>query len=292
MKLSLNWLKDYIDPKLSTDALIERLTMAGLEVEGLDYIGQDTVLEIEITPNRPDCLSILGLAREISAITNKAVKYPKIKNVKTSTLKNFIHIENEKDCSRYIATLIRDVHIQDVPVHIKERLASMGLNSINNAVDITNFVLMETGQPLHAFDYDKLAGGKIVVRRAKNDESIVTLDGIERKLDPRILVIADAEKPVAIAGIMGGRDTQITADTKTILLESAHFEMGVIRKACRELGIRSDSSYRFERNVNFEGVLTGADRATDLLLQLTGGHLSVRGEVSFKPKDISRKIRV
>src|SRR5208283_5472884 len=142
------------------------------------------------------------------------------------------------------------------------------------------------------FDYDKLAGGKIVVRRAKAGEAIVTLDGIERKLDPDILVIADAQKPVAIAGIMGGRDTQITAQTKNILLESAHFDMGLIRRASRTLGLRSDSSYRFERNVDFEGVLTGANRATDLLLQLTGGNLSGRGEISSKAKRVSSQIKI
>ena len=279
MKLQLTWLKDYIDPKLSTDALIERLTMAGLEVEAVHSVTGDTVLEIEVTPNRPDCLNILGLAREIGAIIGRTVKTPKLKGIKTGMLKNLIHIENKKDCSRYIGTLIRDVHINDSPKEIKQRLASMGINAINNAVDVTNFVLMETGQPLHAFDADKLAGGKVVVRKAKDGESIVTLDGIERKLDSSILVVADAEKPVAIAGIMGGRDTQITPETKNILLESAHFDMGLIRKASRVLGLRSDSSYRFERNVDFEGVLTGANRATDLLLQLTGGKLSGRGVV-------------
>ncbi len=292
MKLSINWLKDYIDPKLSTDALIERLTMAGLEVEAIESVNGDTVLEIEITPNRPDCLNILGLAREIGAITGKTVKSPKIKNHKSTVIKNLIHIEDKKACSRYIGTLIRDVQIKDVPQAMKQRLISLGINAINNAVDITNFVLMETGQPLHAFDFDKLAGGKIAVRRARAGETIVTLDGIERKLDTSILVIADAEKPVAIAGVMGGQDTQITAATKNILLESAHFEMGLVRRASRSLGLRSDSSYRFERNVNFEDVLTGANRATDLLLQLTGGHVSGRGEVSVKTKNVSTKIKV
>ncbi len=292
MKLSLNWLKDYIDPKLSTEALIERLTMAGLEVEDIDYVGKDTVLEIEITTNRPDCLSILGLAREIGAITGRSVKNPRPKNFKTAPLKKLIHIENKKDCSRYIGTLIGDVRINDAPPKIKTCLASMGFHAINNTVDITNFVLMETGQPLHAFDYDKLAGGKVVVRRARPKESIVTLDGIERKLDASILVIADAQKPVAIAGIMGGRDTQVTADTKNILLESAHFDLGLIRRASRSLGLRSDSSYRFERNVDFEGVLTGANRATDLLLQLTGGHLSGRGESSSGAKKAASSLKV
>ena len=292
MKLSLNWLRDYIDPKLSTDALIERLTMAGLEVEAVESIGGDTVLELEITPNRPDCLNILGLAREIGAITGNAVKSPKIKTPKAVLLKNLIQIENKNDCSRYIATLIRNVNISDAPQAMKLRLQALGINAINNAVDITNFVLMEIGQPLHAFDYDKLASGKIVVRKAKEGESIVTLDGVERKLNPSTLVIADAEKPVAIAGVMGGRDTQITAATKNILLESAHFEMGIIRRACRSLGLRSDSSYRFERNVNFDGVLTGANRATDLLLELTGGQLSGRAEVSTKTKTVDTKIKV
>ncbi len=307
MKLSLNWLKDYIDPKLSTEELIERLTMAGLEVEAIEYVGKDTVLDIEITTNRPDCLSVLGLAREIGAITGKVVKYPKIKRFKLdprfpplkpggrrgNDKKGLIHIENKKDCSRYIGTLIRDVRINDAPPKIKTCLASLGLHAINNTADITNFVLMETGQPLHAFDYDKLAGGKVVVRRARAGESIVTLDGIERKLDASILVIADAQKPVAIAGIMGGRDTQITSDTKNILLESAHFDMGLIRRASRGLGLRSDSSYRFERNVNFEGVLTGANRATDLLLQSTGGHLSGRGESSSKAKSATKlKVKI
>ncbi len=293
MKLSLNWLKDYIDPKLSTDRLVERLTMAGLEVEAVESVGGDTVLEIEITPNRTDCLSILGLAREIGAITAKTVKNPKIKNFKTVSLKKLIHIENKKDCSRYIATCIRDAHINDAPREIKQRLASLGIHAINNAVDITNFVLMETGQPLHAFDYDKLDGGKISVRRARAGETIITIDGIERKLDASILVIADARKPVAIAGIMGGRDTQITAQTKNILLESAHFDMGLIRRASRNLGLRSDSSYRFERNVNLEGVLTGVNRATDLLLQLTGGRLSGRGEISSKVQSAAKiKIKI
>lgn len=292
MKLSLNWLKDYIDPKLSTDELVERLTMAGLEVEAVESVGPDTVLEIEVTPNRPDCLNMLGLAREIGAITGRKVTPPKIKDPKTVLLKDLIHLENKKDCSRYIGTLIRNVQIKDAPLQMKQRLVSLGISAIHNAVDITNFVLMETGQPLHVFDYDKLAGGKIVVRRAKAGEKIITLDGIERKLDDSILVIADVQKPVAIAGIMGGQDTQITPATQNILLESAHFDMGLIRRASRALGLRSDSSYRFERNVNFEGVLTGANRATDLLLSLTGGRLAGRGEVSSRDQSVAARIKM
>lgn len=292
MKLPIKWLKDYIDPKLSLQQLVDRLTMAGLEVETIEESSQDAVLEIEITPNRPDCLSILGLAREVGAITGKKVKIPSMKSRKIPPLPNAVRVENKKDCSRYIATLLRAVRIDDSPSWMKERLAFMGLNAIHNAVDITNFVLMETGQPLHAFDYDKLAGGRIEVRRAREGESIVTLDGVERKLDASILVIADAQGPVAIAGIMGGERTQITSETRNIFLESAHFEMGIIRRGCRTLGLRSDSSYRFERNVNYEGVLAGADRAVDLLLQLTAGRLTARAEVSARVKQPGTKIRL
>jgi phenylalanyl-tRNA synthetase beta chain len=292
MKLPLNWLKDYIDPKLSTDKLIDRLTMAGLEVEAVESMSGDTIFEIEITPNRPDCLNILGLAREIGAMTGRKVKSPAVTNRKIAPLANAVRVENKKDCSRYIATLLRGVHIKESSPRIKQRLASAGLNAINNAVDITNFVLMETGQPLHAFDYDKLAGGAVEVRRARAGESMVTLDGVERKLDSSILVIADDQGPVAIAGIMGGARTQITAETKNILLESAHFEMGIIRRGCRTLGLRSDSSYRFERNVDFEGVLTGANRAVDLLMQSAGGRLAGRGEMVSKAKSRPAQIKI
>ncbi len=290
MKLSLNWLKKYIDPKLSMDALIERLTMAGLEVEAVESVGGDTVLEIEITPNRPDCLNFLGLAREIGAITGKPVKSPKISNFNAPALKKLVSIEDKKDCSCYIGTLMNEVHVLESPQELKKCLTSVGIKTVNNAVDITNFVMMEGGQPLHAFDYDKLIGDKIFVRRAKAGESIVTLDGVERKLDPTILVIADAKRPVAIAGIMGGRDTQITAHTRNILLESAHFDMGLVRRASRSLGLRSDSSYRFERNVNIEGVLPAANRATELLLQLTEGRLIGRGSILTKAKSAAKSI--
>src|SRR5262249_54276230 len=154
------------------------------------------------------------------------------------------------------------------PDRIRERIVALGLKPINNAVDITNFVLMEMGQPLHAFDHDKIAGGKIIVRRAKAGEKITTLDNVQRTLDSSILVIADAKGPVPIAGIMGGLGTEITPSTKNILLESAHFDLGLVRRASRTLGLKSDSSYRFERGVDSEGVLSGANRATDLLLEV------------------------
>ncbi len=292
MKLSLNWLKDYVDPKLSTDELVQRLTMAGLEVEEVHSVGKDTVLDLEITPNRPDCLNTVGLAREISAITAKDLKLPKVKVYKPTKVKVPVTIEDKKDCARYIGTVIKDVQIAASPAHISECINSIGTKAINNAVDITNFVLMEFGQPLHVFDLDKLAGGRIVVRRARAGEKLVTLDGIERKLDPSILVIADAEKPVAIAGIMGGLATSVTASTKNVLLESAHFDLGIVRRGSRTLGLKSDSSYRFERGVDMGGVLTGADRATDLLLELTRGKFVGRNDVGAALKASKKTIAV
>ncbi len=279
MKLSINWLKDYVDPKISTDELVHRLTMAGLEVEEVHGVGKDTVLDIEITPNRPDCLNTIGLAREISAICAKNLKLPKIKQFKSAKVSPLtITIEDKKDCSRYVGTVILNANIEESPSWMIERLQSLGIRSICNAVDITNFVLMEMGQPLHVFDLDKIVGGKIVVRRARLGEKIVTLDGIERKLDQSILVVADAQKPVAIAGIMGGMDTQVTVNTKNILLESAQFEMGIVRRASRTLGFKSDASYRFERGVDIHNVLNGADRATGLLIELTRGKFTVRSD--------------
>ncbi len=293
MKLSINWLKDYVDPKVSTDELVHRLTMAGLEVEEVHSVGKDTVLDLEITPNRPDCLNTLGLAREISAICAKDLAMPNIKRFKALKPAGLsIVIENKKDCPRYIGTVIENVVIKDAPARMTERLQSLGLRPIVNAVDITNFVLMEMGQPLHVFDRDKIEGGKIIVRRAHSGEKIVTLDGIERKLDPSILVIADAKKPIAIAGIMGGQESQVTQQTKHIVLESAQFDMGLIRRASRTLGLKSDSSYRFERGVDIACVLDGADRAAGLLIEMTQGRFAGRMDVGVKTSGKARVIRI
>lgn len=292
MKLSLNWLKDYIDPKLSVDDLTHRLVMAGWEVEAVESHGKDMVLELEITPNRPDCLNILGLAREIGAITSKVVSYPKTTSYKTTKTKIAVSIQDKKDCRRYVATLLKEGVIKDSPKGIQERIGALGLKTISNAVDITNFVLMETGQPLHVFDYDKIEGGKITVRRAKEGEKIITIDGVERKLDPSILIIADEKKPIAIAGIMGGKDTEVSATTTNILLESAHFDMTLVRRASRKLGLRSDSSYRFERNVDFDGVLNAANRATDLLVDVTQAKVIARSDISISNKSTSKAIKI
>ncbi len=300
MKLSINWLKDYLDPKLSTEEMVNRLTMAGLEVESVEAHGKDTVIDLEVTPNRPDWLSVQGLARDIGAILQKKVVYPAIKNyaIKKSNLR--IHIDDKRDCTRYVATLLSKAQVSQGGVWANY-LNSVDMKAISNAVDITNYILMDMGQPLHVFDYDKIEGGEVFVRRAKVGERIVTLDGVERKLDPSILVIADAQKPIAIAGIMGGMDTQVTTATTNILLESASFNSVLIRRASRSLALRSDSSYRFERGVDINGVLAGANRATSLLIEATKATLVGRLDayamskakekpISISANDVSRRL--
>jgi len=291
MKISVKWLKDYISFNLPVEKLAHKLTMAGLEVEKIEAVGDDMVLDLEITPNRPDCLNFQGIARELAAVLDKQLKTPKIKKIILPKAKCAVEILDKKGCGRYIGTLIESVDVKESPSWLAVRLSALGNRTINNVVDITNFCLLETGQPLHAFDYDKLIGGKIVVRRARAGEKIVTLEGVERSLDPSILVIADAQRPVAIAGVMGGLETEVTGQTQRILLESAHFDPILIRKASRSLGIKTDSSYRFERGVDLATVEKAAARAASLILQQGQGKVTARKDAfPSRPKGVGRKI--
>ena len=293
MKISLNWIKDYVKVGISSEKLADKLTMAGLEEEDIKSIDRDTVFELEITPNRPDCLSIIGIAREISAILNKELAFPKINKLISPKKKCDIKIEDKKGCRRYIGTLVKDVSIKEAPQWMRAKIGGLGLRVINNVVDVTNFCLMETGQPLHAFDFDKLIGGKIIVRRAKQGEKIVTIDNVEKELDSSILVIADQKRPVAIAGIMGGKDTEVTAATKNILLESAYFDPILIRRAARKLGLSSDSSYRFERGVDYFMVEKGQERALSLILECAKGKIVKKSDMeASKPKGQKNSIAV
>lgn len=274
MKISLNWLKDYVSVKIPPEKLAHHLTMAGLEVEKISSVNGDIVFELEITPNRPDCLSLWGMARETAAVFNKSLRLPKTKKIKPPRRQCAITVEDRKGCPRYIGHLMEDVGVAPAPEWIRTRLEALGGRAVNNVVDITNFCLWETGQPLHAFDYEKISGGKIIVRRAREGEKIVTIDGVERRLDPSILVIADVYKPVAIAGIMGGKETEVTACTRKIFLESAYFDPALIRRASRRLGLMSDSSYRFERGVDYGTVEEGARRVVSLILEEAGGKVT------------------
>ena len=240
------------------------------EALGLD----DVVFELEITPNRPDCLSLIGVAREIRAETGNPLKLPTVDlqesgiNIRDLTS---VTIGAPDLCPRYAARVIQGVKVTESPAWLQQRLESVGIGVINNIVDVTNFVLMEYGQPLHAFDYHKLTENRIVVRRARDDEQITTLDEVARELTSDTLVIADAEKPVALAGIMGGYDSEITETTCDVLLESAYFNPLSIRATAKALGISTEASYRFERGADPGAVLAALDRAAQLIAELTGG---------------------
>jgi len=274
MKFTYNWLKDFVEIKIPAAELAEKLTMAGLEVTSLEERAGDFVFEVEITSNRPDWLSVIGIAREVAAITSSKLKAqsvkPKIKiQNKNQALK--IAIEDKKDCLLYTAKIIQSVNVGPSPDWLKNRLELIGCRSVNNIVDITNYVLFETGEPLHAFDLDKLAPGAISVRRAKKEEKLITIDAVQRVLNQDILVIADKRKTLAAAGIMGGKDSEVSYATKNILLEAAIFHPVVIRRARQILGLQTDSSYRFERGIDAETVRNASLRATQLIAELSGG---------------------
>ncbi|MFH0838605.1 MAG: phenylalanine--tRNA ligase subunit beta [Candidatus Omnitrophota bacterium] len=289
MKFTYSWLKRYIDIKLTPKEIADILTMAGLEVVSVEKIGGDFIFEIEVTTNRPDWLNITGVARELAALGKGKFKPPAV-TIKKESVMSYrggfsVTIADKKACPRYTARIILDVKVGPSPEWLKESLESIGLRPVNNIVDITNFCLFELGQPLHAFDLDKLTGNSIIVRKAAQGESIVTIDGVERSLEEDILVIADNEKPAAIAGILGGKDTEVTDSTKNILLESAYFEPTSIRRTARKLALSSDSSYRFERDVSFDMVRPSSDRASSLIAEIAKGKVVRRFfDVGTAPK--------
>ncbi len=276
MIVSRNWLEEYVTLDMSDQVLTDRLTMSGLNLEGLDQVDGDLGIDLEVTSNRPDCLGHIGVAREISVLfdTKLTVPNPQPSAIAESTAKaTSVDIESEDLCPQYVARVIRGVKIGPSPDWLTQRLSTLGIASINNVVDITNYVLMETGQPLHAFDFDKLHGGKIVVRRARDGEKIVAIDQREYPLDTDMCVIADADHAVAIAGVMGGLETEIGEQTVNVLIETADFAPISIRSTARKLSLHSDSSFRFERGVDPLGIDWASRRCCQLILELAGGEL-------------------
>jgi len=283
MKVTYKWLKDFVEIKIAPKVLADKLTMAGLEVTSLEERDGDFVFEIEVTANRPDCLSVVGIAREVAAITGKKFKnvsrimyHVSGKSVRRATHDArplSIKIENKRDCPLYTAKIIRDVKVGPSPDWLKKRLEMVACRSVNNIVDITNYVLFAYGEPLHAFDLDKLSGDTIIVRRAKPGEKIATIDNVQRTLSLEILVIADKDSPVAVAGIMGGGKTEVSEGTKNILLEAAVFNPIIIRRARQKLGLQSESSYRFERGIDLEIVDKASLRAVGLIQELADGEV-------------------
>ncbi len=252
----------------------------------IDELGvNDVLLEIGITPNRPDCLSVVGTAREAAAVLSGTAGYPDTSVEESgSPVGDYVSVEikSPEGCPRYTCRVIRNVKIGPSPKWMKTRLESAGIRAINNVVDVTNYVLLELGQPLHAFDYDLIKGRKIVVRQAEDGETITTLDGVERKLSADDLLICDGERPVALAGVMGGADTEVSEGTTNILLESAYFSPDTVRKTSRKTGLKSESSYRFERGVDPEGVVKALDRAAALIAELAGGEVAA-GRIDENP---------
>jgi phenylalanyl-tRNA synthetase beta chain len=286
MLVSWKWLQDYVPLKVSHAELTQRLMMAGLNHESTEPAGSDFCIDLEVTSNRPDCLGHIGVAREAAVLLGEQLKLPQPapKTAGEAIEKSVkIQIDAPELCPRYSARLIRGVKIKPSPAWLVDRLQTIGQPAINNVVDVTNFVLMECGQPLHAFDFRKLAGGRIIVRRAKQDEQFPAIDHKTYTLTSDMCVIADAERAVALAGVMGGADTEVSSDTVDVLIESAQFAPLAVRGASRKLKLSSDSSYRFERGTDPAGVDWASLRACELILQTAGGELAP-GVIDLGPK--------
>ena len=276
MIVSWNWLKDYVALDASVETVADRLMMAGLNLESIEERPGDHAVDLEVTSNRPDCLGHIGVAREASVLFGKRLTIPAA-TVKTNgspvEKATSVSIESPDLCPRYVARVIRGVKIGPSPAWLKDRLEAIGIASINNVVDVTNYCLMECGQPFHAFDFDKLRGGRIVVRRAKPGEKINAIDHNEYTLTSDMCAICDAERPVAVAGVMGGADTEISGSTTNVLIEVADFSSMSIRATARKLNLHSPSSYRFERGVDSAQMDWASRRCCELILQVAGGEM-------------------
>ena len=274
MLVSYNWLRELTGTKLGPHEVRERLTNVGLAIDAVAERGDDYVLDVEVPSNRGDCLSHVGIARELAVIEKSQISNLKFeiksKDGNTSDL-TAVEILDPDLCPRYAARIVRAVKIAPSPDWLVKKLEAIGQRPINNVADITNYVLHELGQPLHAFDLAKLAEHRIVVRRAAKGETIKTLDGAERKLDGEMLVIADAKRAVAVAGVMGGEDSEISNSTADVLIESAYFTPASVRRTARLLGLHTEASHRFERGTDPEGVLRAQERCVALIGEIAGG---------------------
>lgn len=260
------------------------------KIEKILRSGQ-VVFELNVGPHRPDCLSFLGVARELSAVLQKLVQYPKVQLKESKTKisqKVKVQLKDSKKCLRYMARLVEGVKVQPSPEWLQHALESIGQRSINNVVDVTNFVMMEMGQPLHAFDFKTIQESTLIIRSANKGESMVTLDGQKRILASQDLLICDPEKPLALAGIMGGSVCEVSETTTDILLESAYFDPKTIRRTSKKLGINSESSKRFEKGVDVIGVEKALDRAAQLIVQFCGGAVA-QGKIDHYPQKFSKK---
>ena len=285
MKASLSWLREFVDIPLDPKDAKQALTLLGLGVESVTQSDGDWVLDLEVTSNRPDCLSHYGVARELSTWYRKPLKRLEytLKESRTRTASEVsIEIVDAELCPRYCGRVVHNVRVRPSPAWLVKRLEAVGLRPINNVADATNYVLMELGHPLHAFDFDQLRQRRIIVRRARPGEFLRTLDGVNRTLSSENLVIADAERPVGLAGVMGGQDTEISSHTRSVLLESAWFEPLSIRRTAKSLAMHTEASHRFERGADIEMAPLALDRTAGLIAQVAEGEI-LAGVVDVYP---------
>ena len=285
MKISLEWLSDYIKIDKSAEQIAEILSNLGFPCEGIEKLDNDAVIDVEVTSNRGDCLGYIGVARELAAATGAKLIMPQVEldeSDKEVTELAGVQIDEPGLCGRYTARIIEGVKVGPSPDWLRRRLEAIGMRSVSNVVDATNYAMMETGQPPHAFDYDKVAQGKIIVRKALAGERIVSIDGTQCDLDPDMLVITDPNGPVAVAGIMGGLDTEVDENTTRILLEDACFDPVSVRTTSRKLGLPSEAAFRFEREVDIEMVDWASKRTVQLMIQVGGGKVA-KGVVDVYP---------
>ncbi len=290
MKISLNMLREFVSAPADVKRLASDLTRIGVNVESVREQEDDWILDIEVTSNRPDCLSHLGVAREAAAFYRKALRMPGAHLAESDIRAKDavgIAIADTDLCRRYCGRVVEGVHVGPSPDWLRRRLEALGVRSINNVADVTNYALMELGHPLHAFDLDCIRQHRIIVRRAKPGEKLGTLDGVDRTLEADQLVIADAERAVALAGIMGGEESEISNSTRRVLLESAWFAPASIRRTAKKLGMRTEASYRFERGADIEMAPVALDRAAALIAELAGGEI-LRGSLDVYPGKKSR----
>ncbi|MCH2693451.1 MAG: phenylalanine--tRNA ligase subunit beta [Acidobacteriia bacterium] len=290
MKISYRWLQDIVDFTAKPRQLAEDLTNCGVVVSTIEAVASDTIFELDLTTNRPDCLGHWGVAREIATLYKKTleekqIELPECKQPTSSQVS--INIESDNLCRRYSARLIQGVRVGPSPQWICSRLSNLGINPINNVVDVTNLVLMEMGHPLHVFDFAKIENSQVIIRKANEGEKLVGLDGVERELKSEMLLIADPIKPLALAGIIGGLESEITTETSDILLESAWFDPTAVRKTAKFLGLHTEASHRFERVADIGATIKALNQAAKLIQQLAGGEI-LSGIVDLYDKPIVR----
>src|SRR2546425_363230 len=286
MKVLYNWLKDFVDVKASAQELASRLSLAGCNIGAVEDSPSGPVLEADLTTNRPDCLGHYGMAREIAALYRVPLKNvtPKLQEAAEKAADAVrVEIESPELCGRFTARVIRGVKIQPSPAWLRERLEALGQASINNVVDATNYVMLELGHPLHAFDYDLVAEHRLVIRKARPGEKMKTLDGIERALSPNVCMVTDPKRPVGIGGIMGGGETEIRSSTKNVLLECAWFDPIAIRKATKFLKLHTEASLRFGRGADPEMAELASRRCAEVMQQVSGGQI-LAGVVDVYPR--------